>query len=75
MMCIFFQNIVPLYNFDGQIILQEEVEWKPLIHHGDVVCVCLSFKKRNYPSFGVKYKLNWISIFLKRKRLKKSNFL
>jgi len=65
----YFKNIIPLYNFNGQVIRQETE--KTLIHHGDVVCLCLSFKKRNYPTFGIKYKLNWIQMFRKRKRLKK----
>lgn len=64
----YFKNIIPFYNHNGQIILQENDQCA--IQHGDVVCICLSFQKRKYPIFGIKYKINWIQLFQKKKRLK-----
>lgn len=51
-----YKKIIPLYDHRGKIIPQSRAELK----HNDVISVCITFKKKDIPSYGLSFKLKWI---------------
>lgn len=52
------KKIIPLYDYKGKIIPQTQAQ----LRHNDVLSVCISFKKKDVPSYGLAFKLKWIQL-------------
>jgi len=66
----YYKHIIPLYDFKGKLISQMYAN----IQHNDLIAVCLSFKKRDVPNYGLSYKIQWIQVIKQNKKEKMVNF-